>query len=91
MYKSSVVLVKLVEVLTDADASDKMKHAEKYLIIRAVKRGQAVSLNLYQTYSYIRGQTQSAWDFFFTLSLYHTRSKYILFQRMPSKLQASFF
>lgn len=62
--KSSVVLVKLVKVLTVADTSDKMKQAEKNCIIRTVKRGQAVSLDLYQACSYIRGQTQHAWDFF---------------------------
>lgn len=58
MLKPSVVLAKLVKDQIHTDAcSDKMKHAEKYCRIKALKAGQAVSLDLYQTYNYIKGQT----------------------------------
>lgn len=82
------MLIKLVKDQTDAD---KIKHTEKNCIFKAVKMGQFVSLDLYQTCNYIRGQTQHAWDFFFLPYHSITLGQYILFQRIPLKLQPSYF
>lgn len=58
LLKPSVVLVKLAKDQFHTDAySYKMKHAENYCTIKTLKAGQAVSLDLYQTYNYVRGQT----------------------------------